>query len=275
MKNRFVFSLAVFVFFSNVILVHAQETKPHSFTVTPEVSYITYKEKSVNVKETGVFYGLIGSYTYRGGILDGAEPMMLKAEGRLSLGDVEYDGQLSDGTPYKIDGVKDVLIELRGLAGFDFDIFSSTTITPFTGIGYRFLSDNLSKDPAGYRRFSNYLYSPIGFETKTPFNDDWAAGISLEYDVFWLGKQYSNLSDYSSAYSDVANDQKSGYGLRASFKLSKQTDTFNILVEPYFIYWDIDKSEDASLIISGAVRGIAYEPQNTSTEFGAKVGVEF
>jgi len=200
---------------------------------------------------------------------------MLKAEGRLSVGQVDYDGQLSDGTPYKIDGIDDVLIELRGLAGYDFTVFSSTTITPFTGLGYRFLSDNLSVDPAGYRRFSNYVYSPIGVETKTPFGDGWAAGVNLEYDAFWFGRQYSYLSDYSSSYGDVTNDQDKGYGFRASFKLSKQTSAFNLLLEPYVIYWNIDKSKDSALVLSGSVVGTAYEPKNTSTEFGAKVGVEF
>jgi hypothetical protein len=265
--------LAGAMVFAGAVVAQAQEVKMHTFTVEPQISYITYKEPVM--KETGVFYGLMGSYTYRGELFTGAENAMLKAEGRLSFGRVDYDGQLSNGTPYKIDGINDLLFETRGLAGYDFNVFSSTTITPFTGLGYRFLSDNLSTDPAGYRRFANYLYSPIGFETKTPFGDGWSAGVNLEYDMFWFGRQYSYLSDFNSSYDDLTNDQDKGYGIRASFKVAKQSADFNLSVEPYLIYWDIDKSKVSNVTVSGTVVGYGYEPENTSTEIGAKVGFEF
>ena len=84
MKQRIVILVGL-VFFASAVLVQAQETKTHAFAVTPEVSYITYKESSVGVKETGVFYGLLGSYVYRGELFNGMERAMLKAEGRLSF----------------------------------------------------------------------------------------------------------------------------------------------------------------------------------------------
>jgi len=268
-----VFAMVGLVFFVSISTVKAQETKPHTFTLTPQISYITYEEPDI-MEETGIFYGLFGSYTFRAPVnTDGN--FMFKTEARVSTGQVDYDGQLSDGTPYKINDIDDFLGELRGVAGFDVSLLSSTTLTPFAGIGYRFLSDNLSKDPAGYRRFSNYVYSPIGVETKTPFGDGWTAGVTLEYDLFWFGKQYSNLSDFNSAYSDVTNDQEGGYGLRASVKITKVIENMNLLIEPYGVYWSIDRSKDSAVSISGSVAGTAYEPKNNSTEIGARVGVEF
>ncbi len=261
------------VFCCGVVPASAGEMKTNTFTLAPEVSYITYKESEM--KETGVYYGVFGSYAYHGALFEGLEKAMLKAEARVSAGQVDYDGHLSDGTPYKIDNVKDVLFELRSLAGYDFEAFSSTTITPFFGLGYRFLSDNLSKDPAGYRRFANYFYSPIGVETRTSIGESWTLGLNLEYDLFWFGKQYSDLSDFSSAYGDVTNDQHKGYGFRAAVKVVKTMSDMNLLVEPYVVYWNIDRSKDAPLTVSSTIIGSAYEPKNTSTEIGVKVGVEF
>lgn len=252
--------------------VFAQEAKMNSFELLPQISYVTYKESGV--KETGPFYGLTGAYTYRGDIADFPRKTMLKAEGRLSFGRVKYDGHLTDGTPYTISGINDALFEIRGLGGMDF-VISTTTVTPFAGLGYRFLSDNLSKDPAGYRRFSNYFYSPIGVETKTPFGNGWAGGVKFEYDVFWYGRQYSYLSDYNSAFNDVANDQDKGYGLRGSIRLSKENERFNFIVEPYVAYWNIDESNKSSVTLYGTAVGTAWEPKNTSTEYGAKIGMEF
>jgi hypothetical protein len=55
--------------------------KKHTFEVAPEVSYITYTEPGV-LKESGVMYGLVGSYTYHNRI-------MLKVEGRFTYGKLD------------------------------------------------------------------------------------------------------------------------------------------------------------------------------------------
>jgi hypothetical protein len=119
------------------------ELPKHSVDLGTELSYIQYKEPGI-MKEKGVMYGLIGSYTYH-------HYVMLKADGKIAYGKVDYDGQLSDGTPYTINNIDDYMLELRGTAGFDIPIMSST-LTPYLGIGYRYLNDDPSFDPAGYER---------------------------------------------------------------------------------------------------------------------------
>ncbi|MFA5088690.1 MAG: outer membrane beta-barrel protein [Candidatus Omnitrophota bacterium] len=254
--------------------VNASEAKKHTVTVGPEVSYIAYKEDGV--KETGIVYGLFGSYTYRGKLFsEKLENAMLRVNGRLGFGQVDYDGELSDGTPYTIDNINDTLFEIRAVAGYDFPIFSTSTITPYFGVGYRYLNDDLSTDPAGYERESNYLYSPIGIETNTPFANDWSIGLTVEYDIFWLGKQRSHLSDAIPGLGDVTNDQEKGYGLKGSIKVRKETEKISFFVEPFINYWNIDKSKDAPLVFSGTIIGSAYEPKNNSLEYGLKLGAEF
>lgn len=252
----------------------ALEQKPHMLTLGPAVSYITYEED--NAEETGFLYGVVGNYTYRGELLNGRFPAaMLRIDGRLMYGEIEFDGRLFDGNTYTIDGVENFIAEFRGTAGYDFPAFTSTTVTPYLGLGYRYLSDDTSKDNAGYRRKANYFYTPIGVETRTPLAEGWLLGFNLEYDLFWFGRQETYLSDLDPLFSDLTNDQHDGYGLKVSIRIYKTAEDKNFIFEPYLYYWDIDRSEAELYKHTGVVGGTYTEPANTSTEFGLKVMFEY
>jgi len=251
----------------------AEETAARSWTLAPEISYIKYKESQM--KETGMMLGLSGAYTYRGSLTEKLDKMMLRVDGHLGGGQVNYDGQLNDGTPYKIKNINDFLAEIRTVAGYDFGVFSSSTITPYFGIGYRYLMDDLAKDSAGYLRESNYFYSPLGFETKTPLAKGWSIGFTAEYDIFWFGQQKSHLSDVAASLSDVTNDQREGYGVRGSVKLTKASDKVDFFIEPFVRYWNIAESDESAVSYGGEIIGTAVEPKNHSTEFGLRLGAAF
>ncbi|MDP3142414.1 MAG: autotransporter domain-containing protein, partial [Candidatus Omnitrophota bacterium] len=236
-----------------------------------EVSRITYKEPDI-MEEKGLMYGIVGSYTYRGKVeLLLPEGGMLKLEGRGAWGKVDYDGGLSDGTPYTINNIDDYMWEFRGLAGADFSIFKAVTLTPYTGMGYRYLNDDSSIDPAGYRRESNYIYSPVGVEITTPLKNGWLVGATLEYDYFWKGTQKSHLGDFLAGLDTLENAQDKGYGLRGSIKVQKRVEKIDLVIEPYIRYWNIDKSNVKSITYSGTPIGlVGWEPKNNSTEFGIR-----
>jgi hypothetical protein len=241
--------------------------KKHTFELGPEISYIIYKEPGL-MEEKGMMYGLFGSYTYH-------NKLMLKVEGKGSWGQVDYDGELQDGTPYTIDNITDYMLEFRGLVGYDFPVAEATIFTPYIGIGYRYLNDDSSSDPAGYERESNYLYSPIGISFIVGLANDWSIGVTGEYDYFWGGKQKSHLSDFDPGLNDVKNRQKKGYGLRGSIALQKKIRTVAIKVEPFIRYWNIKKSETETITYYGTPIGTGWEPKNNSTEVGVMLGVKF
>lgn len=222
-----------------------------------EISHITYEEPLM--KEKGFMGGIAGSLAYHNNL-------MLKAEGRLSGGLVNYDGHLANGTPCTIDYIPDYMLEFRGLGGYDFPILTATILTPYIGFGYRYLNDDSSFDPSGYERESNYYYSPIGVETITELKG-WSIGATIEYDYFWKGIQKSHLSDSNPGLSDAKNDQKGGYGWRGSIKFQKN----RLIIEPFIRYWDIDKSEVQDITYYGTYYGYAWEPKNNSTEIGIKI----
>lgn len=262
------------------------ELPKHSWDLGTEISYIKYKEPSV-MEEKGMMYGLLGSYTYRGCVPPADfDKWMLKAEGRFSYGQVDYK---NSGT---LDNIDDYILEFRGLGGYDFS-FEASTLTPYIGIGYRYLNDDASgmttsTGAVGYERESNYFYSPIGVEVITPLKNNWSVGAMLEYDIFWWGKQKSHLSDarlYNPivgyyTFNDIENRQDKGYGIRGSIKFQKKGEKLDFVIEPYIRYWNIRKSKGvttSTISENGLwiITGTFYEPKNNSTEIGCRLAVKF
>jgi hypothetical protein len=227
-------------------------------------SHIKYDEPSF-MEEKGYMFGIDGSYTFR-------KAYMFKAEGRLSYGKINYSSPVS-GTKSDID---DILFEFRALLGYDFRQ-SKTVYTPYSGFGYRYLFDDLrgttSTGAVGYRRKANYYYIPLGLETTVNLSPDWAVALILEYDYFLGGIQKTLLSDTGLGWGDIENDQDNGYGYRTSVKIYKADEGSYYVLEPYFIYWNIEDSDLVPIPGSGGSFGI--EPANTSMEFGLKLGVIF
>jgi len=292
MKRLLVLSLITLL--SLPLAIYAADEKAptprkHTWELGTEISHITYREPHL-MKETGVMYGVVGSYTYRGWLPPSPEEMdkaMLKIEGKGSWGKVDYSSPIS-GT---MENIPNWLLEFRGLLGYDFAV-NTFTLTPYLGVGYRYLNDDssgkvTSLDDLGYERESNYIYIPIGTEVTTPFNN-WLVGATLEYDIFCWGKQKSHLSDARLwdpiwgyyTFPDIENRQKKGYGIRGSIKFQKKGERLNFVIEPYIRYWNIKRSkvvttstisENGLWIITGSF----VEPKNNSTEAGCRLAVNF
>jgi hypothetical protein len=250
----------------------------HTWELGAEVSHITYKEPGI-MKDEGTMRGIICAYTYQGWAPPASRELdrwRLTLEVRYSSGDVDYEGALTDGTPYEIDNIDDYVWEARGLIGYDFPKFKASTIIPYFGFGYRYLNDNSSEDPAGYKRESNYIYSPVGVKFVTDLGTGWSIGATLEYDIFWSGKQKTHLSDVARGYNDLRNDQSKGYGCRASLELQKKCKLVDFVIEPFIRYWRIRKSNIVPITWFGAPTGFGgREPTNKTTEYGIKAALRF
>lgn len=248
----------------------------YSWQVGGETSYIRYKEPGI-MQEQGLFYGVAGSYSYKGGIST-ANPhldyYLFRAEGRVSIGEVDYQNSGD------IDSITDYIIELRGLGGLGFMLSESITITPYIGIAYRYLNDDMeghvsTSGALGYERESNYYYSPIGVEGEIDLGNNWSVGATVEYDHFWFGKQISHLSNARQDFNDPENRQNKGFGLRGALRLIRKTEKLDFILEPFIRYWHIGSSQEADLTFFGAKIGTATEPKNKSTEYGLRLALKF
>jgi hypothetical protein len=252
------------------------------YALTPETSYIRYREPSIGVKEQGDMYGINGTFTYRpkeGDYLYSDISDVYRAEARFSYGKVKYIGSLGDGTPFNFSGIDDYMEEVRGLIGKDFTVAKlSTTLTPYWGIGYRSLFDSLRESgPTGYNRWIQYVYLPTGADVMTDLIGGWAIGANVEYDFLIHGGVTSYLGE--AGLGDAQNPQRHGFGVKGSFKIVKKWPRFNLTMEPYIRYWHIRNSETTAskpFLYNGQYYVvIGQEPNNNSTEIGARIGIEF
>jgi len=242
-----------------------------TWDIGPEVYSFKYEEPGL-MEEEGIFYGVRFSYTSRDWVPASPKESpskgggMFRAEGRFAFGQVDYDGALQNSEtgeiiPYAVNNIDDFTFEGRLLLGADM-LHGDTLNTLYAGIGYRYLNDDPSFDPYGYERESNYLYVPLGYQFDSSHKVGWSFGFGAEYDIFIVGEQRSHLSDLDPSYPDVDNRQNSGYGYRASLRLQHKSKDAVFTIEPFFRYWDINKSE---------VEPAGYEPANETKEIGVQL----
>ena len=216
--------------------------------VAPEISWFRYEEPGV-MRDEGTFYGVAGSYTRP------RQKGFFRVEAAFSVGLVDYEGALQDGTPYSMEDSVDLLLNLRLLGGYPWH-GGSWDNQFYAGFGYRFLSDDSTSDPAGYERMSNYFYVPLGVKGYHALRDGWRIGLGGEFDLLLLGVQISYIGESQ----PQVNAQWPGFGGRASVELRRTDSKLDIAFAPFIQYWWIDESSTSS-------EGW-YEPSNNTVQYG-------
>jgi hypothetical protein len=226
------------------------------------VSSYAYEESSLNVKMDATNIGIeyLGTYAFKNN-------WFLLGEFDYNNGSVKYSGSGTDS------GIPQYYYNLKGAVGYDF-AFDSFVVSPYIGIGYRFLDQSLggtttSTGAIGYDRKSTYNYIPIGATHRFAVNDNKAKiETTLEYDYLISGNQYSGLSTVGAPNQN--NTQNSGYGLNLTILYKQDNWGFG----PYYKYWNIEKSQTNTFAVGGTTYTV-YEPQNTTNEYGLKLTYSF
>ena len=189
-------------------------------------------------------------------------------------GKVHYHGGTSGGLTFSSSNNVDLVVDTKLTTGMT----TTKKWKPYIGAGYRRLwdiSDTVTEyaETGGlsYTRISNYFYIPIGFyspiKTINPSLDyQW----NLEIDPLIAGLQYSDIGNMNRYHG-----QHHGIGLRGECRFFKKKGNTNYTITPFFNYWHIN---DSSIIFSDgddtSVRR-TMEPNNSTIEFGLRIGMEW
>jgi Outer membrane protein beta-barrel domain len=194
---------------------------------------------------------------------------------RVSYGRLDYksgDGNSQDDVP-------DWTFEVRAVVGRDYPMSGSFVLSPYIGLGYRYLYSDLrgyntvgNVTFVGYRRYSEYLYAPIGLTMRMRAGDQWVFAPMLEYDAFIGGKQKTKLSDTGLGLFDAHNDQDEGRGYRVYLMMEGRRWTLG----PYLHYWKIKESDVVLVGFDQTGRPLgAREPENWTREYGLEFRYRF
>jgi hypothetical protein len=137
--------------------------------------------------------------------------------------------------------------------GKDIDM-GSYMLSPYVGLGYRHLFNNLS-----YDRISNYTMLPLGLTHKVSFADQSQLHTTLEYMHLLSGEQRVKLGNQT-----YNLDQRSGYGIRLD--MIRRYSTWSL--GPSLTYWHLGQSE------VGYPTPL-FEPKNNTLEIGLKGSYRF
>jgi hypothetical protein len=246
-KNVF---LACFLLSAN----HGFSQTSAGFELSSKLGFYEYKEPGY-MKIDGPVLGLGVKYSHALGANDFIQ---IDASGMAGFLDYQGSGNLNNTENFSTD--------VRALYLRNQTLSNGTVITPYAGLGYRFLYNDLrgntSTGAGGYRRLSHYVYLPVGLLTY--ITDGYGNKIELngELGILIRGYQQSYLSDFYSNVSDVKNEQKTGHNLRISALY--QFDSFSI--GPYYNRWSIGRS---------SVENNWVEPKNSTNEFGLMVKMKY
>jgi hypothetical protein len=225
-----------------------------------QVAHYRYEEPGF-AKISGNRGGVIGAATF----VNPEQRLFARIDVRESYGSLKYEGS---GTKT---GIPDWITEARIVGGKDFLPGSGVSLSPYAGLGYRFLFNDLrgysSTGAVGYRRYSNYFYAPIGLTSRISIDEQWVLAPTLEYDAFIRGRQISKLSDAGLGDPDVTNTQNGGFGYRVSI----MAETGHWAFGPWLHYWHIRDSDLQR--INATTLGL--EPANWTREAGFEVRYRF
>ena len=250
----------------------------HTFSLGLEQARYFYKEPNVDqddlsrrfgtlwVKWKGNLWGASASYR-----LTWQDKLFLQPELRILYGKHQYifgrKERIISKTHHQIPSL---LYESRLIVGGNISFMNKNlTLSPYTGIGYRFKSDDSEEvrttreNILGFYRKSNYVYVPLGASAEYKLNDTWSVSLKGEYNWMIKGWHYSRrLTSNPRTYS-----QPNGYGLKGEASVFYLYNKVKFSVSPYLNYWNVRNSKEKN-------RG-AMEPYNITFESGVRLGVTF
>lgn len=166
-------------------------------------------------------------------------------------------------------------VDLKLLLGYEIsDKSSNISLSPYTGIGFRYLDNDTSNilsstGASGYLRINKLYYVPLGIISTYKWGNNRKLEIQIEYDHLLYGKQLSDLKGISHYTRDAIHHQYNGYGINGHVLYTiKKTS-----VGPFFKYWNIDGSTKDFNSSNPYVYTI--EPANNTVEVGIKVSFIF
>ncbi len=279
MKKKYFLMIVCLIGLWTITGYAKQEDKnyKHLFYIGFSYAHYNYREPDVMqdvdynlygvrwVRDVGDMWG--GSASYR---LTWQNKAFIQPELSLLYGKNQYNwGQKKRIVSKTNHSIPSLIFEPRLTVGWNFPVHKSITISPYSGIGYRFKSDDSDDVKTsrtgrnlGHYRKSNYVYIPLGASAEYQSDKAWSITLKGEYD--WIFRAWH--VDRSMGDPTTTFKQPNGYGLKGEASVSYLYNKIIFSLTPYLNYWNIRNSKRTEW---------GREPYNITWETGLKLGVTF
>jgi len=204
--------------------------KEHGIVIRDSIAAFDYDAGDANI--SGILHGPAVSYTYH----DAFYPIMARAEGEILFGFTDYDEKSISANS------RDIIVNVRGLLGYDILYHDNLVLTPYTGLGLRYWNNDARDSKAPDQSFT-YIYLPFGVETLSSLAPSVDFGTRLELDLLLDGTVNTEFGGSSPRRGKARNDLGFGYGLRLSAYITKQFEAVGVGFEPFIRYWNVNSSD--------------------------------
>jgi hypothetical protein len=223
--------------------------------------------------ESGWIPGIFLSYEY-----NKRNAFYLKIFTEFSYGDDTYDGSDQMGNPLVFsDNNHQFLFRGEIDVGYNFALSKSVAVKPYVGYGYRRWNrgqEAIIQGVATYQERYYWHYIPVGVLVEVNVNDRLTVEPNAGVRYMFYGRATAELSEVDPGFNDPAMK----LGNRASYYVEmpiryKLTNTWSIVLKPWFTYDQIGQSDPADLVYHGTVIGTATEPSSTAQQYGINLGL--
>lgn len=232
---------------------HQLEIHGEIFPVDIRESYFTQPDNKLE----GTMYGVNAAY------LMGLGRNFLKINPRYVASKLEHKWHQNITT----DRGSAFIFEARGLFGRDVDLYDCIAISPYTGLGYTYFSNDAGKTSTlnpWHFSSATHLYIPIGLDFKMGFENCFSLIANAEFDWLMRGTIRTRIL---SCKTDTTSSE--GYGARFSIGGAYDFASFSAELKPFIHFWKIDGEDHRCLSC-----GLGADPKYTSRMVGVSFGVK-
>jgi tetratricopeptide (TPR) repeat protein len=242
---------------------------PHRFEIALSYSQFDYKEDvqpPLKSTEMGWIPQVRLGYSY---VAD--DQFYFRAFGELSVGkdDTDYDGSTMSGVPLKGTTQND-FARLEMDFGYTFKGSLPVSITPYTGLGYRYWKRDI-----GYNETYSWWYIPVGAKLLYPVAPNWTIGLNASVNFMFEGHMTASFkSDQLQNATFTLGDRPGALvELPITWRPFLQ---WAFTVTPWYEYSEIGKSDAVPVYYyNGALYGIFYEPTSRTNQYGIRISTEY
>lgn len=188
--------------------------------------------------------------------------------------DIKYDGQTQSGIPVTTRSDADIY-ELQLKMGSELRTRNNYKYEMYGGFGYRFWQRNIRSTAIAAGIYEEYDWSYFMLGAKFPLTktEESTLDFDIQYTRMINANIFVQLSSLGADDVNLALGKESGYRFSLPWRIKTQNSS-TWVIEPYYEFWEIGKSEIKPITVGGTPTGfVVWEPRSETSNVGINLNM--